>query len=89
MTMIKFDYKLNYKQLDFTKQDMTIEMGEFTQIQKKYLKQGELVQNLTQMILDNLIKTPDIVAIQNKIYDMYCDYKLNNDFESKSYCFCI
>ena len=75
--MIKFDYKLNYKQLDFTKQD----------IRKLYrIGRGEqgvlLVRPYTNDICKHWrFKTPDIATQSaNKIYDMYCDYKLNNDF---------
>ena len=81
--MIEFDYKLNYKQLDFTKQD----------IRKLYrIGRGEqgvlLVRPYTNDICKHWrFKTPDIATqSSNKIYDMYLDYKLNNDFVGMDMC---
>ena len=81
--MKKFDYKLDYKKLDFTKQDT----------RKLYrIGRGEqgvlLVRPYTNDICKYWrFKTPDIATQSaNKIYDLYCDYRLKNDFVGMDMC---
>ena len=81
--MKKFDYKLDYKKLDFTKQD----------IRKLYrIGRGEqgvlLVRPYTNDICKYWrFKTPDIATQSaNKIYDLYCDYRLKDDFVGMDMC---
>ena len=81
--MKKFDYKLDYKKLDFTKKDT----------RKLYrIGRGEqgvlLVRPYTNDICKYWrFKTPDIATQSaNKIYDLYCDYRLKDDFVGMDMC---
>ena len=81
--MIEFDYKLNYKKLDFTDK----------KIRKLYrIGRGEQGVLLVRPYTDQIckywrFKTPTIAKRSaEKIYIMYADYRAKNDFVGMDMC---
>ena len=81
--MIEFDYKLNYKKLDFTDKE----------VRKLYrIGRGEQGVLLVRPYTDDIckfwkFKTPKIaVKSAEQIYSMYADYRALNDFVGMDMC---
>ena len=81
--MIEFDYKLNYKKLDFTNKE----------VRKLYrIGRGEQGVLLVRPYTDDIckfwkFKTPKIaVKSAVQIYSMYADYRALNDFVGMDMC---
>ena len=81
--MIEFDYKLNYKKLDFTDKE----------VRKLYrIGRGEQGVLLVRPYTDDIckfwkFKTPKIaVKSAVQIYSMYADYRALNDFVGMDMC---
>ena len=81
--MIEFDYKLDYKKLDFTDKE----------IRKLYrIGRGEQGVLLVRPYTDEIckywrFKTPTIAKKSaKKIYEMYADYRAKNDFVGMDMC---
>ena len=81
--MIEFDYKLNYKKLDFTDRE----------VRKLYrIGRGEQGVLLVRPYTDQIckywrFKTPEIAKTSaKKIYTMYADYRAKNDFVGMDMC---
>ena len=81
--MIEFDYKLNYKKLDFTDK----------KVRKLYrIGRGEQGVLLVRPYTDQIckywrFKTPEIAKTSaKKIYTMYADYRAKNDFVGMDMC---
>ena len=81
--MIEFDYKLNYKKLDFTDKE----------IRKLYrIGRGEQGVLLVRPYTDDIcqfwkFKTPQIaVKSAEQIYTMYAEYRALNDFVGMDMC---
>ena len=81
--MVEFDYKLDYKKLDFTDK----------QTRKYYrIGRGEQGVLLVRPYTDDIckywkFKTPKIAEKSaQKIYEMYADYRVKNDFIGMDMC---
>ena len=81
--MIEFDYKLDYKKLDFTDKE----------VRKLYrIGRGEQGVLLVRPYTDDIckywkFKTPKIAEKSaQKIYEMYADYRVKNDFIGMDMC---
>ena len=81
--MIEFDYKLNYKKLDFTDKE----------VRKLYrIGRGEQGVLLVRPYTDDICKywkfktEPIAKKSAHKIYEMYADYRAKNDFVGMDMC---
>ena len=81
--MIEFDYKLDYKQLDFTDK----------KVRKLYrIGRGEQGVLLVRPYTDDICKywkfktEPIAKKSAHKIYEMYADYRAKNDFVGMDMC---
>ena len=81
--MIEFDYKLNYKKLDFTDK----------KVRKLYrIGRGEQGVLLVRPYTDDICKywkfktEPIAKKSAHKIYEMYADYRAKNDFVGMDMC---
>ena len=81
--MIEFDYKLDYKKLDFTDK----------QVRKLYrIGRGEQGVLLVRPYTDDICKywkfktEPIAKKSAHKIYEMYADYRAKNDFVGMDMC---
>ena len=81
--MIEFDYKLDYKKLDFTDKD----------VRKLYrIGRGEQGVLLVRPYTDDICKywkfktEPIAKKSAHKIYEMYADYRAKNDFVGMDMC---
>ncbi|BCU99356.1 MAG: hypothetical protein CM15mV27_0750 [Caudoviricetes sp.] len=81
--MIEFDYKLDYKKLDFTDKE----------VRKLYrIGRGEQGVLLVRPYTDDICKywkfktEPIAKKSAHKIYEMYADYRAKNDFVGMDMC---
>ena len=81
--MIEFDYKLDYKKLDFTNKE----------VRKLYrIGRGEQGVLLVRPYTDDICKywkfktEPIAKKSAHKIYEMYADYRAKNDFVGMDMC---
>ena len=81
--MIEFDYKLNYKKLDFTNKE----------VRKLYrIGRGEQGVLLVRPYTDDICKywkfktEPIAKKSAHKIYEMYADYRAKDDFVGMDMC---